>query len=353
MEEAAAAVAWEASVGQQKKRGRVPEAAAWDGAPSSVGERSERDFREQLQGEGSDAAFDEEPTPKPKRKRGATGTGAVAAVAGLEDLSLMDVVKTKGKFVRIGVKLWVERYEKDAKSATGELLMMLFESCGAKYQLHASDLAEIDVDDVVLSLVELAKDVASLVGLQLVTSFIAVAKTLGTQRETTQRQLNAEKKKQKDGPRVESLNKRLSWTHDNINVMEEMMRKTFTGFFLLYRLFMHRYRDVDPNIRMLCVKALGVWIASYPSLFLKDSYLKYLGWTLNDKLRSLFLQLKSALVRKTSVLALQNLYEVDYNVPSLSLFTERFCNRMIELADDIDVSVAVSAIGLLKQLLRY
>lgn len=62
---------------------------------------------------------------------------------------------------------------------------------------------------------------------------------------------------------------------------------------------------------------------------------------------------KSAAVRKTSVLALQNLYEVDDIVPSLSLFTERFCNRMIELADDIDISVAVSAIGLLKQLLRW
>lgn len=44
---------------------------------------------------------------------------------------------------------------------------------------------------------------------------------------------------------------------------------------------------------------------------------------------------------------------MDDNVPSLGLFTERFCNRMIELADDIDISVAVSAIGLLKQLLRY
>lgn len=58
-------------------------------------------------------------------------------------------------------------------------------------------------------------------------------------------------------------------------------------------------------------------------------------------------------MRKASVLALQNLYEVDDNVPSLSLFTERFYKRMLELADDIDISVAVCAIGLVKQLLRY
>lgn len=65
-----------------------------------------------------------------------------------------------------------------------------------------------------------------------------------------------------------------------------------------------------------------------------------------------FLCLKSTGVRKASILALQNLYDVDDNVPTLSLFTERFSSRMIELADDIDVSVAVCAIGLVKQLLR-
>lgn len=46
---------------------------------------------------------------------------------------------------------------------------------------------------------------------------------------------------------------------------------------------MHRYRDIDPNIRMSCIQSLGVWILSYPSFFLQDLYLKYLGWTLNDK----------------------------------------------------------------------
>lgn len=73
------------------------------------------------------------------------------------------------------------------------------------------------------------RQVASLVGLQLVTSFITIAKVLSGQRETTQRQLNAEKKKLNDGPRLESLNKRLSLTHEKITTIEEMMRKVFTG----------------------------------------------------------------------------------------------------------------------------
>lgn len=66
-------------------------------------------------------------------------------------------------------------------------------------------------------------------GLQLVTSFIAVAKVLGAQRETTRRQLDVEKKKRAEGPRVESLNKRLTATHEKITTLEEMMRKIFTG----------------------------------------------------------------------------------------------------------------------------
>lgn len=57
-------------------------------------------------------------------------------------------------------------------------------------------------------------------------------------------------------------------------------------------------------------------------------------------------------MRKASLLALRKLYEMDQNVPTLGLFTERFSNRMIEMADDVDLSAAVCAIGLVKQLLR-
>lgn len=64
---------------------------------------------------------------------------------------------------------------------------------------------------------------------------------------------------------------------------------------------MHRYRDIDPDIRMACIQSLGVWILSYPSLFLQDLYLKYLGWTLNDKVchRSLWIILHEFGCRST------------------------------------------------------
>ncbi|KAL8198113.1 hypothetical protein R6Q57_024198 [Mikania cordata] len=375
---------------RRSKRPRVP-TKTYDGQPSRI-----RDVFESEEESGDE--FDVR-RRKPNKNRTTERAQDTAAATGFENL--IEVVKSNGKLIPQVVKLWVEQYEKDPKPAMVELLTMLFEACGAKYRIQGEFLDETNVDDVVVALVNLAaqgkvedyqtskkkefrsfkdnlvsfwdnlvsesqngplfdqvlfdkcmdyiialsctpprvyRQVASLVGLQLVTSFIGAAKILGAQRQTTQRQLTAEKKKNSEGSHVESLNKRLSETHEKITMIEEMMRKIFTG------LFMHRYRDIDPEIRMSCIQSLGTWIASYPSLFLQDLYLKYLGWTLNDK---------SAGVRKASVLALQNLYDVDDNVPSLGLFTERFYKRMLDLADDVDISVAVCAISLVKQLLRH
>ncbi|KAH9612413.1 hypothetical protein KSS87_005628 [Heliosperma pusillum] len=372
---------------RRSKRNRVTKptvVAADTRTTESPDERDADDFAEDF----------EEVRPKSKRAR------AVDSPPNPE-LTLIEAIKGSRKSIPPLVKFWVERYEKDPKPAMLDLLAMLFESCGAKYHIEGDPFEELDVDNVVLALVNLARkgevedyqsskkkdfnnlkdnivyfwdnlvvecqngplfdgvllekctdyviaisctpprifrQVASLVGLQLVTSFITVAKMLGSQRETTQRQLNAENKKRAEGPRAESLNKRLMTTHEKITIIEELMDKIFKG------LFMHRYRDIDPIIRMSCIQSLGVWILSYPSLFLQDRYLKYLGWTLSDK---------SAAVRKASIGGLQSLYEVDDNLPSLDLFTQRFSNRMIDLADDIDVSVAVCSIGLVKHLLRH
>ena len=51
---------------------------------------------------------------------------------------------------------------------------------------------------------------------------------------------------------------------------------------------MHRYRDVDHEIRMSCIRALGIWVLISITVFARYIYLKYLGWTLNDKVRDFF-----------------------------------------------------------------
>ncbi|KAM1207441.1 hypothetical protein ACFX13_008128 [Malus domestica] len=147
--------------------------------------------------------------------------------------------------------------------------------------------------------------------------------------EPTRRQLDAEKKKQTKGPRVESLN---PMTHYKITILEQMM------------LHCYYYREIYPDIWISCIESLGPWILSYPSLVLQGVYFMYLGLTLNGN---------SAGVREASVHALKNLYEVDDNAPNLGRFTRRFSSQRIGLAGDFDISVAISAIGLVKQLLRH
>lgn len=88
-------------------------------------------------------------------------------------------------------------------------------------------------------------------GLQLVTSFINIAKMLGAQRETTRRQLDAEKKKRPDGPRVESLDKRYNMTHDKITILEEMMRKIFTGYDTEKRIILFILRGFQQVFKLL------------------------------------------------------------------------------------------------------
>lgn len=38
-----------------------------------------------------------------------------------------------------------------------------------------------------------------------------------------------------------------------------------------------------PEIRSICMEELGLWMKLYSSAFLNDSYLKYMGWMMHDK----------------------------------------------------------------------
>lgn len=44
--------------------------------------------------------------------------------------------------------------------------------------------------------------------------------------------------------------------------------------------------DVLPEIRSICMEELGLWMKLYSSAFLNDSYLKYMGWMMHDKVNN-------------------------------------------------------------------
>lgn len=43
------------------------------------------------------------------------------------------------------------------------------------------------------------------------------------------------------------------------------------------------FRDAIAEIRAICIEEIGVWMKLYSDAFLNDSYLKYVGWTMHDK----------------------------------------------------------------------
>lgn len=103
--------------------------------------------------------------------------------------------------------------------------------------------------------------------------------------------------------------------------------------------FVHRYRDLDHNIRAECVRSIGHWFKKYPDHFLNASYLRYVGWVLSDT---------NTHVRLEAVKSLSTVYNQDEYIGNLMHFTERFKPRLLEMAtSDIELSIRVAVIQVL------
>ncbi|TKS72111.1 Cohesin subunit SA-1 SCC3 -like protein 1 [Collichthys lucidus] len=123
-----------------------------------------------------------------------------------------------------------------------------------------------------------------------------------------------------------------SQLRENREEVFSMMNGMFRG------VFVHRYRDLLPEIRVACIEELGMWLKNDPEDFLNDGCLKYLGWTLHDK---------QSPVRLRCVRALQGLYQEKEFIGRLELFTSRFKERILSMVLDKDSDVAVEAVNLL------
>lgn len=107
----------------------------------------------------------------------------------------------------------------------------------------------------------------------------------------------------------------------------------------VHRVFVHRYRDLDPTIRTECVRALGLWFKKFPSQFLKSDYLRYVGWVLSDQ---------NTHVRLEAVKSLIFPYSKSEFHLTLDTFTERFIPRLVQMATaDTELSVRVAVIQVL------
>jgi cohesin complex subunit SA-1/2 len=103
--------------------------------------------------------------------------------------------------------------------------------------------------------------------------------------------------------------------------------------------YVHRYRDVDPRIRVDSVAALADWIIAYPDKFFDGTKLRYLGWVLSDPVPSTRIEVLHQLAR---------LFKDESKLAGLKTFTERFRPRIVEMAtQDAEINVRAAAVDLL------
>uniref|UniRef100_A0A3P8RZM9 Cohesin subunit SA n=1 Tax=Amphiprion percula TaxID=161767 RepID=A0A3P8RZM9_AMPPE len=183
------------------------------------------------------------------------------------------------------------------------------------------------------SYVRAFRHTCTLAAMKLLSALVGVALSLSVGTENSQKLYEVQKTKtvrQKSSQQLERIQKKI--TEEKRAEVESMMDIIFKGVFL------KRYRDVLPEIRSICMEELGLWMKLYSSAFLNDSYLKYMGWMMHDKLPD---------VRLKCVLGLQGLYGDPLLLPKLDLFTSRFKERIISMTLDKDNEVAVQTMKLL------
>ncbi|XP_035532229.1 cohesin subunit SA-2 [Morone saxatilis] len=185
------------------------------------------------------------------------------------------------------------------------------------------------------SYVRAFRHTCTLAAVKLLSSLAGVALSLSVSIENSQKLYEVQKTKtmrQKSTLQLERIQKKITELQEKRAEIESMMDIIFKGVFL------KRYRDVLPEIRSICMEELGLWMKLYSSAFLNDSYLKYMGWMMHDKIPD---------VRLKCVLGLQDLYGDPVLLPKLDLFTSRFKERMISMTLDKDNEVAVQSMKLL------
>ncbi|EEB15722.1 Cohesin subunit SA-1, putative [Pediculus humanus corporis] len=182
---------------------------------------------------------------------------------------------------------------------------------------------------------------ATLAAMKLMTALVDVALTVSVNTDNTLRQYEAERQKAQNKratDRLESLLLKRTELDENMDEIKNMLTYMFKS------VFVHRYRDTLPEIRAICMTEIGIWMRKFHTNFLDDSYLKYIGWTLHDRVGEVRLKCLQALIP---------LYESEELKNKLELFTSKFKDRIVSMTLDRDYDVAVQAVRLVISILKH
>lgn len=176
---------------------------------------------------------------------------------------------------------------------------------------------------------------STLVALTIMNSMCAVAGKEIQVAADTLRLLNGEKKnKRPNKARLADFQKKITASEKKNEILLERVRDFFDT------VYVHRYRDVDPRIRIECAEALGTWMTTLPSFFFDGQYLRYMGWMLSDT---------HAPMRQEDLRQLIKIMKNEDNHGGMTHFIDRFRPRIVEMAcRDSEPGVRASAVTLVE-----
>jgi len=224
-----------------------------------------------------------------------------------------------------------------------DFIQLLVKQCQYSiiYDQHLMDNVISLLTQLSDSQVRAFRHTATLAAMKLMTALVDVALAVSINMENTQRQYDSEQGKSRDKratDRLESLMTRRKELEENTDEIKNMLTYMFKA------VFVHRYRDTLPEIRSICMFEIGQWMQKYHTNFLDDTYLKYIGWTIHDKVGD---------VRLKCLQALQPLYASDNLKSKLELFTSKFKDRIVSMTLDKEYDVAVEAVKLVISILKF
>ncbi|KAF9559794.1 hypothetical protein CPC08DRAFT_666116 [Agrocybe pediades] len=217
-----------------------------------------------------------------------------------------------------------------------ERLVISASDLGLLYSTQLMETLQQWVVSMSSSQIRSFRHTATVIALESETALCTVAAATDKEAEVVTRQREGEKKRKGSkgaNPRLKELEGKAQAIKQKQNKLKAFIKEFVDG------VFVHRFRDLDPNIRAECTRAIGLWIRKYPEHFLDPHYLRYVGWVLSDSNNH---------VRLEAVRALSGVYDQAEYIPSLTLFTERFKSRLLDMAtSDIDLSIRVAVIRVL------
>ncbi|KAK6047599.1 STAG domain protein [Cooperia oncophora] len=336
-------------------------------------------------------------------RRSILGDQQAQSIAEIDETGLFGAVKT-GRNLEQAIDEWIEEYERNPDAALVKLQQFFISCCGCKGVINAHMLSTMEyseiirrmtedfdedsgdypliltgtqwkkfrnnlhsmlyvwidkcksslifdqrmMDSVIQLLTGLAdsqvrafRHTATFAAMKISSALVDVTLELVAVKDRNAKQLEAEKArlKQSSGTneKLDVLIQKKNEIEERTDDVRQMLQYIFKS------VFVHRYRDVLPDTRSICITELGNWMLVYPDHFLEDSYLKYIGWSLYDKVPD---------VRLKCISALLPLYDKPDVLMKLELFTNKFKDRLVSMVLDKDNEVGMKTCQLMTSIYR-